>query len=317
MRIKLWGVRGSIPTPLTNEEFQSRLNAILNNAIEKKLSSESDIPSFLESLPPELRFLCGGNTTCVEVKTDAGDRFILDAGTGIRSLGYQMMKERAGEKQEEIKLFFTHTHWDHIQGIPFFVPMFIPGNTLRIFSPFADMEERLITQMHERFFPTSFNGTASKKIFQQISEAEVLQFSENLQIDFFPVRHPGGSHAYRFRQNGKTFIFATDAEFAGEVLEKSTPYDSFFQDADILVIDSQYTLDDSFLKFDWGHTSYTMAVNCGVRWRVKKLVLTHHEPSYLDEKLHENLTRALHHRGLLENNLPEIILAREGLEIIL
>jgi phosphoribosyl 1,2-cyclic phosphodiesterase len=317
MKVKLWGVRGSIPTPFTNEEYQERITAILKKAIREKISDESEIPSFLDNLPAELGHLSGGNTTCVEVKTDEGERFILDGGTGIRNLGYNMMKEITGKSDDEIRLFFTHTHWDHIQGIPFFTPMYLPGKTLHIYSPFHDMEQRLIMQMDERFFPTSFNGTASKKIFQNISEGEILHFPGSLQIDFIPVRHPGGCHAYRFRQNGKIFIFATDAEFTGEVLEKTTSYDSFFQNADVLILDSQYTLDDSFIKYDWGHTSYTMAVNCGVRWKVKKLILTHHEPSYHDKKLNDNLQEAIHHKDQLRSETPEIILAGDGMEIVI
>ena len=316
MKVKLWGVRGSVPTPLTNDEYQNRINKILLHAFKKKISSAQDLPSFLENLPAELRSITGGNTTCVEVITEDNDRYILDGGTGIRELGYKMMEGDAGKGNDDIKIFFTHTHWDHVQGIPFFIPIYIPGNKIHFYSPIQDLEERLALQMEGRFFPAEFRSTASVKNFTVLKNGEPLNFNNDLLVDFLPVQHPGGSNAYRFRQNGKTFIFATDAEFTGEVLEhQNSAYDSFFQNADVLIIDSQYTLDDSFLKFDWGHTSYTMAVNCGAKWNIKKLILTHHEPSYLDDKLQENFEKALIHKDQLGSRLPEIYLAREGLEI--
>jgi ribonuclease BN (tRNA processing enzyme) len=137
---------------------------------------------------------------------------------------------------------------------------------------------------------------------------------DDLVVDFYPLKHPGGSFAYRFKQAGKTFIFATDAEFTGEVFEKGHEDTlDFFKNADLLIIDAQYTLDESFMKFDWGHTSYTMAVNCGLRWNVKKLVLTHHEPAYQDSKLYENYQAAIEHGENCKNETMKIYIATEGM----
>jgi ribonuclease BN (tRNA processing enzyme) len=130
------------------------------------------------------------------------------------------------------------------------------------------------------------------------------------------MKHPGGSMAYRFTEKDKRFVFATDAEFTADYLETFTPeQNSFFSDADLLVIDSQYTLDEAFKKFDWGHTSYTMAINCAMKWKTKRLVLTHHEPAYFDEKLFTIKTNAVEHRNAMDDTVPEIIMGREGLSI--
>jgi ribonuclease BN (tRNA processing enzyme) len=124
--------------------------------------------------------------------------------------------------------------------------------------------------------------------------------------------------AYRFTENGKSFVFATDAEFTGEYLEQMKPEeDAFFSKAELLLIDSQYTLNEAFKKFDWGHTSYTMAVNCAVRWKTHHLVLTHHEPAYYDDTLETISIEAIDHRKALESDLPVVHMAREGMRFTL
>jgi ribonuclease BN (tRNA processing enzyme) len=184
---------------------------------------------------------------------------------------------------------------------------------LNFYSPYRDLENRLIAQQADfRFFPAPFEKTASSKAFHLMTPGTPLIFEDDLHIDCYPLKHPGGSYAYRFKQDGKTFIFATDVEFTGETFEKFGTETDFFMNADLLIIDSQYTLDESFLKFDWGHTAYTAAVNCGIRWNVKKLVLTHHEPSYSDTKLAEIHREAIEHRDAMKTDTPEVLMAVEG-----
>ncbi|OHD66662.1 MAG: hypothetical protein A2176_05205 [Spirochaetes bacterium RBG_13_51_14] len=316
MQIKLWGVRGSLPSPTTNEEYARKLYSIAEHAIKFKLSNVADIPGFINSLPDDLKHVYGGNTTCVSVTSKSGKLYILDCGSGVRLLGYELMQGPCGRGQGRLDIFMTHFHWDHIQGLPFFTPLYVKGNTLTFYSPFKDQEKYLSEQMRAPYFPASFGGTESAKkyIILDAKKKTPVRIEEDLVVDFFPLKHPGGSFAYRFRQGGKTFIFATDAEFTGEVFEKGhEKTHDFFQDADLLIIDAQYTLDESFTKFDWGHTSYTMAVNCGLRWRVRKLVLTHHEPSYPDSKLHENYHAAIEHGDNCKNDTMEIYIATEGM----
>lgn len=310
MKIKLYGTRGSIPSPLTNNAYQEKVFEILNLFKD----SQDEIKTFFQNLPNHLQFTGGGDTTCISVTSDSGKVFMVDCGTGGRGLGDELIRTEFGKGKGILEIFFTHTHWDHIQGLPFFKPVYVPGNQINFHSPYTDLEARLIQQQVKEFFPMPFHGTASTKKFHTIRRGEPIQYG-TMKIDFYPLKHPGGSYAYKFVEDGKTFIFATDAEFTGDDMDLIRSMAPFFNGADVLVLDSQYTLDESFAKFDWGHTSYTMAVNCATIWNVKTLVLTHHEPAYDDQKIYEILEEAQMHKTHLGGNPLEIMLAREGLII--
>ncbi len=314
MQIRLWGVRGSLATPISNDEYSGKIRHILKSAIEYGLKSADQIDGFLETMPEMYRCVYGGNTTCATVTSDSGLMYIIDCGSGIRPLGDELMKGPCGRGEGVVHILLTHYHWDHIQGLPFFKPLYIKGNEIHFYSMYNDQEEYLKNQMRPPYFPATFEGTPSTKYFHHLDPKmkKTLMLEDDLAVDFHSLKHPGGSFAFRFRQKGKIFIFATDAEFTGEVLEAQNAKLDFFEAADLLVLDSQYTLDESFIKIDWGHTSYTMAVNCGIRWNVKTLVLTHHDPSYTDAKLYENFNGAIEHRDNSRTDTPEILMATEG-----
>jgi len=315
MQIRLWGIRGSLPAPINNEEYTGRLRSILELSIKKQLGKPENIDGFLADLPDELRYLCGGDTTCISIRSDSGKLYILDCGTGIRRLGNFLMDGECKQGKAELNIMISHNHWDHIQGLPFFKPAYISGNILNFYSPYKNQQAILENQMSSPYFPAKFQDTASTKNYHLIEypQKTPLKLEEDLFVSIYPLKHPQGCFAYKFMQNNKTFIFATDAEFNGEIIESSNETIEFFKNADILLLDSQYTLDEAFIKADWGHTSYTMAVNCGINWNIKKLILAHHEPAYTDNILRTNYFLALEHAQQLSDVHTEIFLAREGM----
>ncbi|WP_108975038.1 MBL fold metallo-hydrolase [Leptospira ryugenii] len=313
MVVQLFGVRGSIAAPLRNQEYKKKILEALSLYQE---SGKGQSPEqFWKSLPYHVKFVTGSDTTCIKLTDHQGNLYIIDMGTGIRNVGDELIQDYLKSPgPRTVHIFVTHTHWDHIQGLPFFKPIYFPDFTLKFYSPYSDLQARLERQQNPEFFPVTFSSVACQKEFKYFSPGDVLRFGSGIEVKCYPLRHPGGSFAYRFvTAEGKTFIFATDAEFTGQDMEIIHDSMDFFQGADLLILDAQYTLDESFSKFDWGHTSYTMAVNCATSWNVKNLVLTHHEPTYTDQKIHEIFEAAVDHKDLLGAKNLKIHLAREGL----
>ena len=140
--VKFYGVRGSIPSPLGNEELEEKLIRAFQAADPENLANDDSIKSFVQSLPHEVRGTYGGNSSCVSMQI--GDEWLIfDAGSGIRMLGQDLMATEFGRGEGKANLFFSHTHWDHILGIPFFAPFYIKGNQFKAHSPLADLKERL------------------------------------------------------------------------------------------------------------------------------------------------------------------------------
>lgn len=315
MVVTLYGVRGSLPAALRNTEYKSKIWEILRRFHKSQESVSGNLAGFWKQLPDRLKYTVGGDTTCVAVSSNQGRTYVLDFGTGSRVLGDSLVPQiLAAKKPFELDVFITHTHWDHIQALPFFKPIYFPQVKIRFFSPYPDLEERLVRQMDKEFFPIGFHTTSSQKEFVLFQPGQKLELEDgNLTVEAHPLKHPGNSYAYKFVENQKSFVFATDAEFTGEDWEYIRGIAHFFQNSDLLVLDSQYTLDESFAKFDWGHTAYTMAVNVAHQWKVKNLALTHHEPSYDDEKVFGICEEAQMHAEQLGDHKLRIHLAREGM----
>ncbi|WP_039927360.1 MBL fold metallo-hydrolase [Leptospira vanthielii] len=313
MIVQLYGVRGSIASPLRNQDYRKKIIDILD--LYRQTGAGVSADEFWQNLPYHLKFVTGSDTTCVSVTDDEGEVYILDMGTGLRNLGDELVSDYLSSKlKKTVSFFITHTHWDHIQGLPFFKPIYFPDFQLNFYSPYSDLESRLQKQQEPEYFPVSLDGTGSAKDFKLFFPGDVLEFASGMKVECYPLKHPGGSFAYKFTNRaGKIFIFATDAEFTGADMDLIHECHPFFAEADLLILDTQYTLDESFSKFDWGHTAYTMSVNCASSWKVKNLVLTHHEPSYSDEKIYEIYNDAKLHKEQLGEKKLKIHLAREGL----
>jgi phosphoribosyl 1,2-cyclic phosphodiesterase len=311
MKIRFWGVRGSIPAPLTPEQVRSRIGSVVQRVRPSDLENARTRELFLASLPPSLFGTVGGNTTCLEVRTAEDKLIILDAGTGLRELGVSLEKSR--DRTRDFTLLFTHFHWDHLQGIPFFAPAWVKGNRITFASPMPSLERVLRDQMKPPYFPVTMDAMGAELAFRRL-EGESVRIG-NAVVLWKRMNHPGGSYAYRITEDGKSVIFATDAEVTDREFQSREENRAFFDRADLLILDSQYTLEESFSKFDYGHTAYTMAVNLAVEWKVKTLVLFHHEPRSDDRKIHGMARRARFHLGQLDAGPLSILTAQEGMEI--
>jgi phosphoribosyl 1,2-cyclic phosphodiesterase len=274
----------------------------------------------------------GGNTSCVEISAD-GHTLICDAGTGVIPLGNELVKGNA----RELMLLLTHYHWDHVCGLPFFVPAFLEEWTINFFGPGndrQDVEKHVSAQMKAPYFPV---GTESwlAKINYVCPSNDTLQHGP-MKITFRNVHHPGATFGYRICVNGKTVIYISDNEC--KFIEKSVSkqrselnheeqslYDDMIREehqseleiirnADILIHDAQYTTEDYNRKRGWGHSCYIDTVNMAIDAGVKELYLYHHDPNYDDEMIDGIHQHALDIISDRKSNL-KCHVAREGLRV--
>lgn len=306
MKIKLWGTRGSIPVPG----------------------------------PDTVKY--GGNTHCVELRYgEKNHLLIIDAGTGIRPLANQLVKDELPKGPIKGNLFFSHTHWDHIMGFPFFVPIFIPGTQLDVYGPVTYENEGLDTiigeQLQYRYFPVKYSELGADIQYFPLKECEI-NLPEGMKVKTKYLNHPILCLGYRFDWAAKSFctiydhepfrnIFPTDPAHPeydpliaeeGELVaqEENKRIHDFYKGADLLIHDCQYTKEEYHSsKLGWGHSFFEYAVLAAQEGGVKTLLLTHHDPMRTDNQL-DALTEYC--QSLLpEKSTMQVLIAREGLEFIL
>lgn len=266
MHVRLWGVRGSTPTPQ------------------------------MENLA------YGGNTACVEVRSASGSLIIIDGGTGIRNLGQSLIGEFRQQKMS-VHVFLSHYHWDHIQGIPFFLPLYRPDNDLTFYAAaeLGPVSERLAGQMSKPYFPVSLDVAAPRN-FVDIDQPEIRV--GDLRVRPFPMNHPQGAYGYRVEADGSALVYASDLEHGHPRLDRVLR--EFAEGADLLIYDSQYTPEEYEKHKGWGHSTWLEAGRAAGDARVRQLLLFHHDPWHNDQFLLETGRRA---RSGFENTL----VAAEGL----
>lgn len=313
-KVNFHGVRGSIPSPLTPDEVEEKLLRACQKVQPEDLKDENSIRDFVSSLPNEIKGTFGGNSSCVSMEVN-GERLIFDAGSGIRMLGQSLMGCEFGRGQGKANLFFSHTHWDHILGIPFFAPFYIKGNQFTINSPLPDIRERLEGQQKSEYFPIPFSIYASDIDFMVLENKTERKIGD-LTVTWKSMYHPGQCYAYRVDCGGKSVVYATDAEYKKLGSGDLKPVVEFFKDVDLLIFDSMYTFSEGLKKEDWGHSSTLVGVDLAVEANVKKIAFFHHEPTYSDFKLADIFKQTEKYLKLVAPKQDlKMLLSYEGLTI--
>ena len=287
--VRFWGTRGSIPTPgHTTKRY-------------------------------------GGNTSCVEVRVD-GALFVCDGGTGLRELGMQLANKN--DAPIEAHMFFSHMHWDHIQGFPFFLPAYSGRNQLHVYEVGAsdDRIKRLLHgQMKSDYFPVKFDELGAQIHSQRLLGQGTS--ADGIEIGFFEQHHPGTSYAYSFSKGGKKLVYATDNEIdltlENRVESLSSPntvrqvpraFVDFVRGADLLIADGQYTEDEYTQKVGWGHARANTVVDLAIQANVKQCAVYHHDPMHSDAVVDQLIAEA-NQRVADQKAEVTIFGAREGLTI--
>lgn len=308
MKIRFWGVRGSLPTPG----------------------------------PETARY--GGNTTCIQVIRDSGPLIIIDAGTGIRVLGDQLMK--TARPPFDIKLLVTHTHWDHIHGFPFFTPIYTPGSKVEVMGigPLREgksFEQVMRDQMTYSYFPvenTMLDNVVSYLDFNHKFKDGVersFELCEGVKVTLKLTNHPVYCIAYRIEADGKCFVFSGDHEPWARTTTDDRPGDTrelfrimnhrmveFCRGADLIAFDTTYTqaeyesVDKPHLsKRGWGHSYFEFNIGLAKQAGVKRLAFTHHDPTRTDDALDRLMSETYLPLAKKEAPDTEFFAAREGMEI--
>lgn len=269
MQITFWGTRGSIPAPG----------------------------------PETMRY--GGNTSCVEVRLDNDTRIIFDAGTGLRPLGEALL---AAEERVRAHLFLSHMHWDHIQGLPFFVPAYVEGTDISILGPHggqASLEQSICDQMRSPYYPIPMHAMAANIHFVELDDESVFELP-GATVEVGVLNHPGRSLGFRLTVGDTVLVYATDNEPFGDDpashhIIRPSRLVQLARNADLLIQDAQYTPDEYPKRLGWGHSTYLDALQVAAQAKVKQLALYHHDPSHSDEQIDRIVTKCrtwIKRRGL-------------------
>lgn len=305
MKIRFWGVRGSYPVPG----------------------------------PQTNRY--GGNTSCVEVRPKDGPHIIIDAGTGVRRLGKEMMQTAFGEGKGAAHLLISHTHWDHIQGMPFFAPLYQSGNELYVYARQRDdthLRAVFASQTDDPYFPVPFNAVKADVAFRELVEGAQFYLG-SVRVSCQRLNHPWIAMAYRLDCDGASVVYATDtapfrdilleneyikapprfgeppnAEHAAKLQMMRAGIIELCRGADLVIYDTQFTSDEYRNRPHWGHSTPEDAIEIALAARAKSLALFHYAPERTDDEQDAILAAT---RAQVAGQGLEIIGAREQLEITL
>ncbi len=252
----------------------------------------------------------GGNTSCVLVTFDNERIGILDAGTGIRKLGHDILTSSI-EQRDNIFIGLSHTHWDHIQGFPFFKPAYDPNRKFTVAivgkgSKATNLESIFATQMQREYFPVSLSEMGAHISFWQ---PEITDFTAPSGVSILASKHthPGDAYGYRITEGATTLVYCTDVEH-GDSIDPNVV--KLAQNADLLIHDAQYTPEELKDKKGWGHSSWEQAIDVALRAKAKKLALFHHDPEHDDSFL-------MRVEKECQRLFANAFLAREGMVITL
>ena len=318
MRVRFWGTRGSLPVALTAADVRAKLVVALKHARGRPLETDADIERCIDAMPFEIAGTFGGSSPCVEIEP-GGDEFVVcDLGSGLRAFGQAALARHGPTKPCTYHVFVSHVHWDHIMGLPFFTPAYIPGNRVIFYGGHPGLEAALRRQMDVPSFPIDFSYLRADLAFVRLEPGVPVEVA-GMTVHTKLQRHAGDSYGYRFERGGKSIVYTTDSEHKLADPEEARSFAEFFRAADLVIFDAMYSLADAIsVKADWGHSSNITGVELCQSAGVKHLCLFHHEPANDDAAIAALLADARRYEEITRLAAPlAISAAYDGLVIAL
>ncbi len=276
--------------------MRERIREVLFEFLARGYRHPEEIDTYLDTLPTCRLEGYGGDTMCVEVAT-ARQRVIIDGGSGLRPLGYELTGGECGCGKGELHLLLTHFHWDHLIGLPFFVPLFVPGNTVHVYAVQPELPQVFATLFQPPFFPLSLDRVAAKIVYHRLTPRTPFAIGD-LTITPYRLDHPDPCWGFRFEADGKAYAHCVDSEITRVSRHDLGSDLPLYQNVDLMAADAQYTLLESMEKVNWGHGSAPVGLEIAMREGIKRVMFVHHDPAASDSKVAaaEDETRRLYEK---------------------
>ncbi|MBX7230455.1 MAG: MBL fold metallo-hydrolase [Bdellovibrionales bacterium] len=283
MKINLWGIRGSLPAPLAPAQIEERVFQILKLFLVYQSKGGISVEDFLNQLPTHQFGGFGGQTACVQVMTDKVS-LIVDAGSGIRKLGEQLMLGPCGLGRGVVHILFSHFHWDHLIGLPFFLPMFVPGNEIHFYAVQEDLEKNVALLFQKPNFPVPFDQLGAKITFHKLEPRQEKIFTD-IAVTPYLLDHPDPCWGFKFTHKNKVFSYCVDTECT-RMSRKDMGLDlPLYQGVDLMLFDAQYSFLEVTERINWGHSTAPIGLDLAFRENIKKIYFVHHDPAASDSKI--------------------------------
>ncbi len=315
-RIRFWGTRGSLPVSLTASAVRRKLVTALRGASGRVFASDREIEGYLDGVGFAVSGTYGGHSSCVEIETGRPEYVLCDLGSGVRPFGQAAIARHGPTLPQTYHIFVSHVHWDHIMGLPFFTPAYIPGNRIRFYGCHPWLESALRRQQDTPSFPVDFSHLRANIEFVQLEAGKRYDVA-GMSVTAKLQMHAGDSYGYRFESDGRSVVYTTDSEHKLADPVETAGFVEFFRNANVVIFDGMYSLAEATtVKADWGHSSNVVGVELCQLAAVRHLCLFHHEPANDDEAISRILAETQRLEEITRTGEPmRVTAAYDGMEI--
>jgi phosphoribosyl 1,2-cyclic phosphodiesterase len=276
LQIKFWGVRGSLPSSPPPVELIYGLEGMIRNFFLSGYREPQQVAQYLNSLEVPVAGGYGVATTCVEIRS-AKSQIIIDGGSGIRNLSEKIMSGTVGRGKGPFHIFMTHFHWDHVLGLPFFTPHFVPGIQIHYYGVQPELESLIRGVFKKPYFPVPFEALSANIHFHQLEPRKPIKV-DDITLTPYKLDHPDPCWGYKVESGGKTYSHCVDTEGTRVSREEMGEDLPMYQNTDLMYFDAQYTFPELAEKANWGHSAAQVGLEIAFREGIKRVLFTHHDP---------------------------------------